>query len=338
MKIVTVFIIIVIGLISNACEKVYFNEKSDNPEYIFDCCWKEVDQNFSFFSYLNLNWDSVYSVYRPKVKPNTSSKELLQILGEMIMSLKDGHSDLFTNIGGYSYDGWYSKYPTNQLENNFSYFENYKSFNSNIYYGKLKSANLGYIYIKSFEGNDTTKYTVIDEILNNFSSTDGIIIDVRSNTGGNSYNGTCISKRFTDTKRFVNKTRYRNGPNHEDFTQWFENYITPGGAVHYKKPVAVLTNRRSFSATGWFLLEMRSLPQVTIIGDTTGGGSAQPIVRELPNGWIVRVSNSQRLTPTGNDDQYTGLYPDIPVWISKQDSIKGIDSILERAILELTKK
>jgi C-terminal processing protease CtpA/Prc len=92
-----------------------------------------------------------------------------------------------------------------------------------------------------------------------------------------------------------------------------------------------------YSATGWFLLEMKSLPYVKLIGDTTGGGSAQPIVRELPNGWIVRMSNSQRLSSEGKDDQYTGLYPDIPVWISQKNIQEGKDSILERAIIELRK-
>jgi len=261
----------------------------------------------------------------------------MQILGEMTKLLKDGHSDLFTTYGTISYSDWYTNFPINQLTNIRSYFEYYKNYSGNIYYGKIKSANLGYIYIKTFDG-DTSKYIVINEILTEFGSTDGIIIDVRSNGGGNSINGTTISKRFADSTRYVFKYRFRNGPNHNDFDPWTECYLKPGGKVRYNKPVAVLTNRKCYSATGWFLLEMASLPQVKIIGDTTGGGSAQPVVRELPNGWILRTSNSQRLNLQGRDDQYTGLYPDIPVWISTQDAMEGIDTILERAIEELTKK
>jgi hypothetical protein len=325
-------------LLLNSCEKIYFHEKSVNSEYVFECFWKEVDRNFSFFSYLNLNWDSVHTVYQQKINQNTTPKELSGILGEMILLLKDGHSDLLTDYEITSYTDWYTKYPENQIANISPYFEYYRSESSAVFSGKIKSANLGYIYIKTFGGNDTLQYSVIDKILTDLETTDGIIIDVRSNTGGNSVNGTIISERFADSEKYIHKTRYRNGNNHNDFTPWHNNYLTFGGKVHYKKPLAILTNRRCFSATGWFLLEMRSLPQVKIIGDTTGGGSAQPIVRELPNGWIVRMSNSQRLTPEGKDDQYTGLYPDIPVWISDQDELKKIDTILERAIAELTKK
>lgn len=332
-----IYTIISIALFLSSCEKVYFREDIDDPEYIFESFWNEVDRNFSFFLYLNLNWDSIHTEYCTKVNQNTSSYELAQILGQMIVLLKDGHSDLFTGYGQFYYSDWHAKYPVNRLSDNTSYFEYYKTENDNIFYGKIKAANLGYINIKTFRGNDTLQYSVIDKILTDFITTDGIIIDVRSNTGGNAFNGKIISKRFADSRRFVHKIRYRNGINHNDFTPWVNNYLDPGGEVHYAKPVALLTNRTCYSATGWFVLEMRSLPNVQIIGDTTGGGSGQPIVKELSNGWIVRVSNSQRLSPEGNDDQYTGIYPDIPIWISEQDIEINRDAILERAIEELTK-
>jgi hypothetical protein len=332
-KILIIFVVIFL----DSCEKLYFNEKSDDPEYIFESYWKEVDRNFSFFSYLNLNWDSVYTVYKQKINQSTNPKQLYLILGEMTKLLKDGHSDLFSNFGTISFTDWYSKYPANQLPDIQSYFENYYNYHNHIYYGKIKSANLGYVYIKTF-GGDTSEYTIIDKIISDFATTDGIIIDVRSNGGGNSINGTTIAKRFADSARYIFKVRFRNGPKHTDFDPWIDLYLKTGGKVHYSKPVAILTNRKCYSATGWFILEMASLPQVKVIGDTTGGGSAQPVIRELPNGWILRVSNSQRLTPEGRDDQYSGFYPDIPVWINNQDAVRGIDTILERAIKELTKK
>lgn len=320
-----------------SCEKMYFGNMQNNPKYIFDTFWNQVDRNYSFFGYLHLNWDSVRTVYAKKINENTTPKELSQLLGEMIQLLKDGHSDLYTGFATYYYTGWYSNYPVNQLPSINNYFGYLASTQDhNIFYGKIYSTNIGYIYISTFEG-DSSAYSIIDQILTQFSTTDGIIIDVRSNGGGNTANGTVISKRFADSVRFICKDRYRNGPGHDDFTPWYNEYTRPGGNVHYGKPVAVLTNRLCYSATSHFLLEMSVLPQVVVIGDTTGGGSAQPITRELPNGWIVRVSNSQRLTPEGRDYQFTGLYPDIPVWITHSDAVKRRDTILETAIRELEK-
>jgi C-terminal processing protease CtpA/Prc len=98
------------------------------------------------------------------------------------------------------------------------------------------------------------------------------------------------------------------------------------------KPVMILTNRQSFSATEWFVLLMDLAPKVQIVGDTTGGGGSVPITRELPNGWTLRISNTQTRLPSGRMFQGTGIYPDVPVWISKEDESNSIDTILEKAM------
>ena len=109
--------------------------------------------------------------------------------------------------------------------------------------------------------------------------------------------------------------------------------MNPGSKIKWTdKPVIVLTNRRSYSATEWFVLFMDLQPNVQIVGDTTGGGGAVPITRELPNGWILRVSNTQTRLPSGKVFQKSGIFPDVPVWIPQEDETNNIDTILEKAI------
>jgi hypothetical protein len=333
--------ILLLSLLSFGCEKEYFSKNYNAPLYIFDSFWNEVDRRYSFFSYTKLNWDSVKLVYRKQINENTSDQVLFRVLGKMVMLLKDGHSNLFSSIGTAVYDDWYTKYPLNQFGpiNNFlkHYFTNYLVYNSVFDYGKFKNYNLGYIYLKTFDSLiDRKQYETIDTLLNIFKSTDGLIIDVRTNGGGNSLYADLIASRFAQSKKFIFKYRTRNGPGHNDFSDWAEFYLTPNPG--YNKPVVVLTNRRSFSATESFVLDMKPQDLVTIAGDTTGGGSANPLIRELPNGWIVRVSNSQRMTFEGRDFQFTGIFPDFPVWITKSDAQKNIDSILEAAINILQNK
>jgi C-terminal processing protease CtpA/Prc len=43
-----------------------------------------------------------------------------------------------------------------------------------------------------------------------------------------------------------------------------------------------------------------------------------------PTEWFV--------IPSGRDFQFTGLYPDVPIWIKPEDSFKEVDSIFEKAI------
>jgi len=76
----------------------------------------------------------------------------------------------------------------------------------------------------------------------------------------------------------------------------------------------------------------RVLPNVTIIGDTTGGGSANPISLQLPNGWSYRVSRWIQYTADKQIFEGKGIAPDLQVTITTKDSLAGRDVILEKAI------
>ena len=77
---------------------------------------------------------------------------------------------------------------------------------------------------------------------------------------------------------------------------------------------------------------MQVQPQVTIVGDTSGGGTGNPIFRELPNGWIYRLSTKYAVTADNLLVDGKGISPDIAILTSVEDSINGIDRILEKGI------
>jgi C-terminal processing protease CtpA/Prc len=99
--------------------------------------------------------------------------------------------------------------------------------------------------------------------------------------------------------------------------------------------VVILANRHTFSAANNFVQVMKSLPQVTIIGDRTGGGSGLPFTYNLPNGWNIRLSASPMLDAEGNDTEW-GIDPDIKVDMAPDASLTGRDAILDCAIQHLT--
>ena len=146
-----------------------------------------------------------------------------------------------------------------------------------------------------------------------------------------------IVSRFTDKKRLYRKIRYRNGPDHDDFSNWKDDFITPSGN-QYLKTTVVLTNEYCFSSTEDCILAFQVLPNTIIIGDTTGGGSGNPIQRELPNGWIYRLSNWQEVNSQMVYFEGIGIAPDSVVWITRQDSINGADRILETAVAVIEKQ
>ena len=76
----------------------------------------------------------------------------------------------------------------------------------------------------------------------------------------------------------------------------------------------------------------KSFPYVTTVGDTSGGGSGNPLILQLPNQWTYWVPRWIEYTADLKIYEGIGLRPDIPVWISKADSLAGRDAILERAL------
>lgn len=81
---------------------------------------------------------------------------------------------------------------------------------------------------------------------------------------------------------------------------------------------------------------MKSLPNVRIVGDVTGGGSGMPFTSELPNGWNVRFSACSILDPDGNETEFgTAPSEGYKVDMSETDILIGRDTILETAFIAI---
>ena len=309
---------------------------SSSPLTNFETLWKEFDTQYSFFVIKHINWDSLHTVYQPQVMSQTTDIQLFQILSSLLGVLKDPHVSLTTPIGGYYYTGWYSRFPANFI--NTTAITHYLSVDYGttasgyMRYGKI-SNNLGYLYIgPNLNGDAGVWGQAIDVIIDSLKGMKGVIVDIRNNGGGNDGLGSIVAGRFADQQRVYSYTQTRNGPLHSDFTDYQDHTIQPQGSRQFLKPVALLTNRRCLSSAEGTILMFKALPNVTVIGDTTGGGSANPITLTLPNGWSYRVSRWIQYTAQKTIFEGTGLPPDIPLWITSADSAAGRDVILERAI------
>ncbi|MGH1434048.1 MAG: S41 family peptidase [Lewinella sp.] len=95
------------------------------------------------------------------------------------------------------------------------------------------------------------------------------------------------------------------------------------------KPIVVLINRHSYSATNFFSAYMSTLPNATLIGDQSGGGGGVPVSFELPNGWKFRVSATRTYLPDGYNIE-KGIEPDIYQTTGPAEELKGIDAIIEK--------
>ena len=171
----------------------------------------------------------------------------------------------------------------------------------------------------------------VDAALEQFKNAPAMVIDVRMNGGGNSALADSVASRFFDTNRTATFVRYRNGPKHSDFGPLQSASVSPRGAWQFRKPVLLLVGRGCFSSNEEFIAAMSQLPNVTIVGDTTGGGSGNPSLFVLGGGWQYSVPQWIEYTAAMQVVEWRGIAPGIVVPASTADFDAGRDPVLDFA-------
>jgi len=333
-RLLYILLLVVAILPLTACHEEV--EWKDDPYGNFDALWTILDEHYCFFGYKDVDWQEVRDRYRSKISPDITSRELYDLCSDMLKELKDGHTNLVSSYDISRYWIW-EQYPVNYDERLID--KNYLNFNyrraTGIKYQILDN-NFAYMYYGDFsssigDGN-------LDVIFSFLAASDGMVIDVRSNGGGYLTNVETLVGRFIDERIYAGSIQHKTGRGHDEFSEPYDYYFEPAhGRVHYNKPIVVLANRGSFSATNNFVSIMKSLPNVTVVGDTTGGGCGMPFTSELPNGWSIRFSAAPITGPDGKLTEF-GVEPDIKVDITDADMAQGKDTILETAFEILKQK
>ena len=103
---------------------------------------------------------------------------------------------------------------------------------------------------------------------------------------------------------------------------------------HYDKPVVLLTNSHCFSATDIFVGAFKGFRNVTIMGQSTGGGSARTHAAFLPNSGIeIRLASMASFQPNGLLYDGRGVAVDVRVEESPQSFlVGGHDNVLDAAV------
>ena len=314
-----------------SCKDLVVTEPESNLNVEdFEAAWKRVKDVYPYLQFKKINWDSIYTIYK-SLAEKAKGDEFYFVLRDLLAELKDGHVYYRTEGGGEVYP----YYPQRHFKDRHAYspFVVRKYFDKELRLTESKSVeyeilpgNIGYAFLSDFQKDYLTdEFPAVLEYLKN---TKGLVLDIRQKRGGDYKNIEAVITRFL-TQPLVRNDAYTYG------IKWNLPPFQPSGTFQYTKPVVVLINGSTFSA-GEFTTEiLKQLPQVTAVGDTTGGGSVgggDESLYFLPSGKSIDIGFIDIRRYDGLPWEWLGIPPDIRVEQTEADILAGRDKQLEYAI------
>ena len=172
--------------------------------------------------------------------------------------------------------------------------------------GFLIEKDIGYIRISAFQEptGELLKSTIEDLNTKNGEQLKSLIIDLRNNPGGTLNGAVDVSNLFIDKEGLVVYTKGRIPSSNTEFE-------TEPGDIMHNRPIVVLINEGSASASEIVAGALQDHSRAIIMGNTSfGKGSVQTVI-ELRDGFGLKLTTARYYTPSGRSIQAKGIEPDI---------------------------
>jgi len=313
------------------------------PREVFDALWTAMDEHYAFFDLHGVNWDERRDMYPDGA--TITSDDLFTLLSETLDGMDDGHLQLGTGSRFYSpsigpewleaVSGENRRDRLWQVARDTIGTDLIELDLTAIEYVLLPDG-VGYVLIRGIIMNtpfgareEPAMAAAFAEVAEALGEANSIIIDVRYNPGGSDGVALGIASHFTaePVDVFTKTTRDGDGQ-----TDPFTVTLNPFDDTPLTQPVLLLTSQMTGSAAEILTLSMRDLPQVTVMGEATGGGLSDVSGFTLPNGWELGLSHQTYLTMDGELYEAIGIPPDIPLEIDGTALEAGQDPVLDAAL------
>ena len=186
---------------------------------------------------------------------------------------------------------------------------------------EMKENQIGYIRVSEF---DTVTYDQFEEALNDLENQgmQGLVVDLRNNPGGSLDTVTNMLRLLLPEGTIVS-TKDKNGKTDE---------ITCDGTHEFKKPMAVLVNQYSASASEIFSGAVQDYGTAKIVGVTTYGKGVVQQLMDLGDGTCLKVTIAEYYTPNGRSINGKGVEPDVKVEYQYDEENPKADNQLDQAL------
>jgi len=297
---------------------------------IFDEFWTYVDEHYIYFDLKEVDWDDVYKRSRAELYDGMSADEVFVLCNKALLELKDTHCRLESSERkGVNYDFTQAYDIHFSLKKVNEVYANRSLEQSGFIFHAILPNDIGYIYIAGMQTSIVRSMYA--------QGAKGLIIDVRNNGGGDSNPVIEIASDFIRQPTTLGYYVEKSGPGHNEMTSPIEIKAHPSPDFYFDRPVAVLINRRSYSAATYLASMFQEIPGVSLVGQITGGGGGGNFGYQLSNEWIVAVSVSDFLNSDFRSVEF-GVVPDIKIENTEERLANGVDDMLDTAMAYLTEQ
>ena len=185
--------------------------------------------------------------------------------------------------------------------------------------------DIQYIRLSSFISKNAAGE--IESILNNSNHVKGYIIDLRSNPGGLLTNAIYISDMLLRGGIIVSTV---DRDSYKTTTRARMQQVTD-------KPIVVLINKGSASASEILSGALKDNHRATIVGEQSFGKGLVQEINRLPDEAGMNITIQRYLTPSGTDIHKKGITPDVVVELTQENAEAKNDVQLKKAIEILEK-
>jgi carboxyl-terminal processing protease len=207
--------------------------------------------------------------------------------------------------------------------------------------GWFKTAeNMGCVILRTMDlaeiGDEATRafnmvalHETLNQIMTDFDGLSGLILDVRTNNGGDDFVSQAIVSHLIDQDLPAYAKQARLG---DERTQAQQIVISPNEGARFSGPVAVLTSASTSSAGEVFSIAMRARPNTVLVGEETAGGFSDQLPKTLPHGLFFTLSNEIYIAPDGQEFEGSGVPVDIQsAFFTLEQREAGVDLGLDKA-------
>jgi carboxyl-terminal processing protease len=170
---------------------------------------------------------------------------------------------------------------------------------------RMLDGGIGVVRLKSFQSNTCDDLQSALQRLHT-QNLKGLVLDLRDNPGGLLQQAVCVADMFLSRGTIV--TTSSNDPEKS------ERKLAHSDGTEPDYPLIVLANGGSASASEIVAGALKNHDRAVVVGERTfGKGSVQVLYNDDSDGWALKLTIAQYLTPGDVSIQSVGIVPDIEI-------------------------